>query len=309
MDPPTGLHCSNSLDSYPFENNYCKGKYYYFHPPTTDGVDQWCADYFKGKTRLWELRIQLQFKHLPSSDSEMYFGIELEGYVPISSATKRAQSLLIAAIRSAMGGVYQSNGDDPDTCTGELEKPCTVLPLWAFDQFIVTPKDQEPPKLTDPKFPQMGKKRYKRINEFVKELDAVRSNFDTESTYTFSSWGVARFLDVINWNILGIPLITPISFNKFAGRPPVYAVLYGMSPSSDKDGRHLTSRKQYFYRAAVWSSSMRPEKNRFDVLTGTNSLHPLAEGSPSTKVNTGLWRRASGLFNGSTIACCTSRPQ
>lgn len=60
----------------------CSG-YFFFHPPTdgrafrgaSGGLD--FAEYFRGKTRLWELRIQFVVKKvLPSKD--LYFGVELE---------------------------------------------------------------------------------------------------------------------------------------------------------------------------------------------------------------------------------------
>lgn len=308
FDPPTCLQVSNTSESYPYENEYVYGKMIVFHPPTKgDPGDCWCADYFKGKKRRWELRLQLQFKRPPAADTEMYFGVELDEYVPMNAAVKRLQSVAVAAAQTALGSVYQSCGDDPSNTTGELERPSIVLPLWAFDQFIVTPEGQEPPKLTDPNFPQMGQKRYKRIKDFCQELDEVRRNFDTVSTYTFSTWGVSRFLDVMDWQMLGIPMVTPLEFNKFCGRPPVGCVLYSMSPSAnDKDGRHLQSRKHYYFRANVWSSTRRPEKRRFEHLTGLSE--PLIEGAHPAKAKKSLLRRTKG-FMMSTFTCCTSRPQ
>lgn len=307
LDPPTGLHCSNSSEPIPFENDYARGCVILYNPPTVGGVDQWCKEYFKGKSRLWELRMQIQFKVPPTADSDLCFGVELQQYVPLNAAVRRVQAMMNAAIKAAIGGLYQSNGDDPDTSTGEIERPCSVLPLWAFDQFIVTPQGQEAPKLNDPNFAELGQKRYKRISTFVEELDAVKSQFDTVSTYTFASWGVSRFLDVINWRLLGIPVVTPIDFDKFAGCPPVYGVLYSLMPSSDDaDSRHLQSRKHYYFRAAVWSSGRRPEKRRFELLTGSSDFSAqLTDASVKKK---GIWRRTKGYFTAS-LSCCTSRPQ
>ena len=33
LDPPQGLHWSNPRAPYEFENEFCKGKYIFFHPP------------------------------------------------------------------------------------------------------------------------------------------------------------------------------------------------------------------------------------------------------------------------------------
>merc|ERR1712048_972456 len=129
LDPPDGLRCSNTLEPHKFENNICAGSYLLFHPPTAPGADQTYAEYFKGKSRTWELRVQLRFKEPPASDEDLCLGVELEEYVPMSSTTKQVQSMVTAAIRSAVGGVYHSCGDDPRTNAGDLEKPSCVLPL------------------------------------------------------------------------------------------------------------------------------------------------------------------------------------
>jgi hypothetical protein len=305
LDPPTGLHCSNSSQPYSWESNLVHGKYIFFHPPTVDGIDQAYADYFKGKKRRWELRLQLNFKQPPPPDAEICFGTELEGYVPLNAGAKHVVDVAVAAIRAAVGGVYHTHGDDPAVTQGELEKPGCVLPLWAFDQFIVTPAGQEPPSLTDPNFPEMGQKRHKRISEFVQELEAVKSRFDTVSTYTFAFWGNSRFLDVIGWRLVGIPFVTPMDFDKLAGNPPAYAVLYNLrpDPQDEAGGRHVKSRKQYYFRAAVWSSERRPEKHRFAALTGcTDTPEPVLE--PPKKKS--IRRRLTGFFMKS-FNCCTSR--
>jgi len=309
--PSIPLTISNSIVPSSFDNEYASGQFLVFHPPTVDGVDKWCADYFKGKTRRWELRAHFKFKKPPTSDSNIFFAVELEEYVPMSAAIKRIQQMAVAAFNNVAGGVYHSPGDDPKIASGELEKPICALPLWAFDQFIVTPKGQEPPKLNDPSFPQYGSKRYKRVSEYIKEIEALRHSFDTEATFTFSTWGVSRFLDIINWDLVGLPFVTPIDFNKFAGKPPVYCCMYTLAPNSDgedKDIRHINSRKQYYFKAAVWSSLHRPEKHKFDMLTGASNIaEPLVDGARSNS-SKGLWHRAKGFVMG-PLSCCTSRPQ
>merc|ERR1712039_762343 len=70
--------------------------------------------------------------------------------------------------------------------------------------------------------------------------------------------------------VIGVPIVTPINFNKFAGKPPVHVVLYSLAPSANGEKRHLSSRKTYYFRAAVWSSSWRPQLRRIEALTGTS---------------------------------------
>merc|ERR550539_1958253 len=141
-----------------------------------------------------------------------------------------------------MGGLYQSPGDDPKKVRGERERPCCVLPMWAFDQFIETPEGQEPPSLSDPGFPDLGQKRYRRMAEYAKEIDALQKRIRVGPTYTLAFWGNSRFLDVMNWMIIGVPLATPLDFNRFAGKPPVYVAFYALSSSTGDRGaeqRHI----------------------------------------------------------------------
>jgi hypothetical protein len=295
------------LEPWNFENDYAKGKYLYFHPSTGSGDNSVYDTYFKGKKRKWELRLQMKFKDVPPPDAELFFGIELEEYMHMSAATRNVVKAAVAAIKQAVGGVYQTYGDDP-SCKGEQERPMCTLPLWAFDQIVVTPQGQDPPALNDINFPDMGSKRYNRIGEYCKELDALRQNLDSESTYTFAFWGNSRFLDVINWQLVGIPLLTPLAFDKLAKKPPVYAVLYQLVEDKENTskGRHIASRQKYFFKAAIWSSKRRPDKKRFEALTGSTEAVPdvvevsLAPGKP------GLKRRMKNMVG--SFTCCTTRP-
>jgi len=230
-------------------------------------------DYFKGKKRLWEVRIQFKFKQPPPPETDIWFGIEMEKYVHLSDASKRVAAMACAAIRKAVGDLYQSPGDDPSRVKGEIEKPTCVLSMLAFDQFIVNPEGEEPVSLTDVRFPTMGKRRYQRISEYARELDEMKRNMRVGATYTVAFWGNSRWLDVLNWRLIGIPIFTPLDFDKLAGCPPVYAVLYTLAPSSDpEEKRHLSSQKQFLFRTAIWTSTRRPQRARFEALTGANMV-------------------------------------
>merc|ERR1719203_590032 len=106
-------------------------------------------------------------------------------------------------------------------------------------------------------------------------MNELVASFKAGPVYTFAFWGISRFLDVINWKVVGIPIATPIDFNQFAGGPPVHLVLYSLEPPADggqADERHVQSRKKFYFRGAVWSSQKRPDRARFEALTGT--AHP-----------------------------------
>merc|ERR1712048_931480 len=155
------------------------------------------------------------------------FGIELDDYVPLPAASKRLMGLVVAALRRVVGSdLYHSVGDDPKTTAGPQEKPVFAMPLWAFDQFIVTPEGEKAPSLTDPRFHEFGMKRADDRAAYVKEISALE--LKSGPTYTFSFWGISQFLDNINWEITGVVPFTKINFNQFCGRPPVHLVMYSL---------------------------------------------------------------------------------
>lgn len=299
LDPPCGLHHSNPKELHQFENAIMEGTYLFFHPPTgpetANGPDDMdYGEYFQGKLRLWEIRFQFRFKKKPDNDRDIFFGIELEEYVPLNMATLQAQRVITAGISQAIGGLYQSPGDDPRKVAGELEMPTCVLPLWAFDQFIETPENEEPPGLCDPNFPQLGKKRYRRIAEYAQEIKDLQQSFRAGPTYTMSFWGISRFMDVLNWTVIGIPIVTPMNFNTFAGKPPVHVVFYSLARADESgEKRHVSSRKAYLFKAAVWSSCKRPPFERMQELAGL-SLESSLDNSKKKKRS--LHHRISGYI-------------
>mmetsp|Transcript_92522 Transcript_92522/g.161886 ORF Transcript_92522/g.161886 Transcript_92522/m.161886 type:complete len:168 (+) Transcript_92522:1-504(+) len=156
----------------------------------------------------------------------------------------------------------------------------------------------------------MGSTRKGRVSEYMREIDDLNTGFNYDSTYTLAFWGNSQFLDAINWRLLKIPIFSPIDFDAFCGKPPVHAVLYSLDAEAPeaRDGRHLQSRKHYYFKAAIWSSIKRPEKARFDTLTGAISRWESESSMSPPKKKKSLTRRVQGFFNAS-LNCCTTRTQ
>lgn len=322
MDPPRGLHFSNPEKPYGFESERCTGSYMLFHPPPAASGNQRCqglkfAEYFKGKPRLWEMRIQLQFKEAVLPEEDLHFGIELETYVPLNPWARQFAKGALEVVRRIIGPVYHSVGDDPSEAhDDEIERPTCVLPLWAFDQFVETPEGEEPPSIADPNFENLGSHRSGRgFSAWQKEVDELKTRLRPGCTYTFAFWGNSVYLDVLNWNIVGIPMAPPMDFDRFAGRPPVHVAMYSlMKPGDGEDNRHVQSRKRYCWRAALWTSTRRPERKRFEELIGAEpGKSPLVhvhdiECQPAT----GLQRQISSFIDEtieSFSGFCTARPR
>jgi len=251
-----------------FENDRCAMKALVVHRPTHDPQRDKAGDYpfawhLSGRRRLWEIRFQLRFKQLP--ERQVYFGIELDRYVPVSGVTRQVQKVLVSACRKIVGDCYHSPGDDPKRTEGEAETPAFMMPLWAFDQFEVSEAGKEPDLASD--LEGRGMRRTEGVSQYISAVKATINNFSTDKVYTFCFWGVSQFLDCMQWEVTGgvLPGVR-LDFNKLCGQPPIYMSMYELSGVNEQDARkwgadrrHLSSRKRYYLRVAVWSA-LRPPK-------------------------------------------------
>jgi len=306
---PGGEICfSNGTSPTNFVNENCEGKFISLHRATHDKELDRSArypygTYFKGKKRLWEARVQLRFKSKPPRQEDLFFGTELREYVPMNGPTKGMMATVVKALKGAVGNqVYHSPGDDPSQgASGELERPGFVMPMWAFDQFIVTPEGETPPDLNDPNIPDMGSKRSTRVNQFRQELSDV--DFKVGPTYTFCFWGISQWIDKLNCKIK-VPLMGSIEASRFLGRPPMRVVMYTLAGEGGAEKRHLDSRKTYYLNVHFWSSRQRPDAESIRSILGENALDGLggAGDAAALKAAATSKPRSGGLF-----ACCTAR--
>jgi len=302
--PSTGLLRAN-CEPVEFENDNCTGFFVTIHRPTLNKALDKSAEYpygdhMKGRKRLWELRLQVKFKE-PVNDS-LLIGIELEEYVPLNSAAQKLMALTVAALRRVAGNdLYHSIGDDPSKGSGPHEKPVFMMPLWACDQIVVTPEGEKAPSLNDPQFCNYGELRTADRKAFIKTASDLE--FQPGPTYTFSIWGISQFLDCIKWEVQKVIPFKSIDFNVFCGNPPVQIVFYTLRPPSTKgDNRHLQSRKNYYFRFALWSSEKRPSASKMrELIPSANMVASLAAAA-AHDVRAAC--RKTGLL-ASTFGCCT----
>eukprot|EP00930_Biecheleria_cincta_P102594 TRINITY_DN94365_c0_g1_i1.p1 TRINITY_DN94365_c0_g1~~TRINITY_DN94365_c0_g1_i1.p1 ORF type:complete len:413 (+),score=59.18 TRINITY_DN94365_c0_g1_i1:44-1282(+) len=312
MIPSRDVVIGNAPEASSFRNENCHGKFLAMHRASYDReLDKSCnyryGPYFKGKKRIWEARVQISFAK-PPSVKDMFFGIELEGYVPMSGATKGLMATLVRTLKNVVGNqIYHSAGDDPQRVSGELEKPVFVMPLFAFDQYIVTPENETPPDLSDEIIPELGSKRVGRIREFKQELDELE--LKVGPTYTFCFWGISQWLDKLNWQVK-MPFLSPVDFNMFCGNPPVHVVIYTLR--DDEDKRHLQRRKNYYFDLAFWSSTHRPDAVKLSELMGPELFvredeNTTAFGDSRPGANGVAARGNTSQGFGGMFGCCVSR--
>lgn len=294
--PSDGIHRTNRYEPQVMEYDSATVKLCILHRPTHAPWLEASGEYpyswhLAGRKRMWESRFQFRFKEVPRG--QMFVGLELGSYVAVSGFARWVQQALVVAIRNVVGDFYHSLGDDPDKTEGELELPMFVMPLWAFDQFVVSEPGEEPDLGGD--LEGLGMRRTDGLSNFVKEMKHIQSNISVNKVYTFCFWGISRFLDVAQWKICGTGF--PMSFNELCGGPPVYLAVYELLPAADSEHRHLMSRKRYCCRYALWTQACPPSADALEPLVGRVNAEEASHHS-----------RAPWWDFSSLLQCCSMRP-
>jgi len=296
-----------------FENDFLNGKGLALHQPTHAKHLEATGEYpyswhLSGRKRLWEIRLQIRFKRIPQS--KVYFGLELGGYVPVSGFAKRVQQALVKMIRAAVGNdFYHSSGDNPAEFVGECEPPTFVMPLWAFDQFVVSEIGEEPDITGD--LSNVGVRRTDGVQAYVKAMSETVASLSMDKVYTFSFWGISQLLDCMAWevNIWGLRL----DFNRLCGAAPVFVGMYELSEPQAVNGkpeqRHLLSRKQYLLHVAMWSEQKPPSPQVLSAIVGSEAAHDTEQDVPKTEGLPSSIAKALGCCVGRGDACASVHAQ
>lgn len=271
--PSTGEFRANSSDAVASENQLASLKFLVMHRPTHDSVMEAAGTYpysshFAGRRRTWEVRVQVRFKSKPKG--KVCFGLEME-FQPgqgKSLGVKQVQWMLLRAIRAAIGdGFYHSSGDDPSTTIGEVEPPSFIMPLWAVDQFIVSEEGEEPDLSSD--LQGLGHLRANGTREYIDAMNSTMEDVSCEKVYTFCFWCVSPFVDVINWELKGLWPGFRMDAAKLSGEPLLYVVAYDLAYDQEKRcSRHVDSRKDYFFKVALWSALKPPSSELLKATLG-----------------------------------------
>lgn len=220
-----------------------------------DDSDSLAEGYFRGKKRLWELRVQITLKtSFPVSDIRL--GVSPYQRQEFGRRQELLHRWLIGVVCTALDGLYNTPGDNPTgRASHDVELPQTSVPLCEVDQYIEHVAGQKP-SLTDSNFPQLGRKKVTNPSAFRQNLS--RRTFEAGETHTFAVWGPSFALDLASWSFASLPVFSGRTFDLGNGPPPVFLALYRLKPAVDGEKRHLESRKQTFMRIAGWSSSYPP---------------------------------------------------
>eukprot|EP00443_Scrippsiella_acuminata_P070782 CAMPEP_0115545532 /NCGR_PEP_ID=MMETSP0271-20121206/92655_1 /TAXON_ID=71861 /ORGANISM="Scrippsiella trochoidea, Strain CCMP3099" /LENGTH=438 /DNA_ID=CAMNT_0002978887 /DNA_START=24 /DNA_END=1340 /DNA_ORIENTATION=+ len=286
------------------------------HLPQAEAEAQYpYAWHLAGRRRIWEIRVQMRFKVLPKGP--LFFGIECPW---VDSPSSYVGAMIRKAISKAVGDdFYASWGDNPEgLAQGQEAEPTTfVMPLWAMDQFHVADLGQEP-SLTG-SLDDVGIRRTDGAAAYARAVNAMLKELSTDKVYTVAFWGPSRFVDVINWQFSGLIPGFQCDFGKLMGDPPLYTVMYelqkaesgsGGSPSCN-DGRHVPSRKRYFFNVALWTALRPPPAETLRKLGVKEELKAAPRSVGSSRSSPELmvakaWRKVIDTTL-DLFACCSAR--
>lgn len=286
-----------------WENDALTGKFIMMHkhPRADEGIGRNSA-HFRGRRRLWEVRVQVRFKRKPSGP--LYFGVEASNKMVKPTAwTKHLVNATVKLLRTVAKDTYLARGDDPAVVKGELEKPAFVMPMTAFDQIIVSEAGQEPDIMGD--LQGLGILRsedYKGFCRSISELD-----LGPGKTYTFCFWCISRFLNATRWEVASVIPGCNINFSSLCGPAPVGLVWYEIDadarrPDGTAETRHLKSLKRSLFRMDFWSSLYRPPAEKLHQL-----LDPEAPASKLPTRDVEEFAAMQSYLPSIFKTCCTSR--
>mmetsp|Transcript_146957 Transcript_146957/g.366530 ORF Transcript_146957/g.366530 Transcript_146957/m.366530 type:complete len:434 (-) Transcript_146957:67-1368(-) len=307
--PSTGTNRSHGV--YEHETDLCFLRMYVMGRPVHDrqrvaDQDFPSAWHFEGRKRMWEVRMQLRFKQVPKGP--LFLGLEYTTYQPLSAFIRRAEALIVASVSRIMGPVYKSPGDDPAAMgDAEAEPPCAAVPVYAFDQLVVSEAGEEPDITSS--LEGLGWLRADGLAAYRRQVEATVGAPSTDKVYTLCTWSVSQMIDTINWTV-GIPGGLRLDATKLAGAPPTIAALYelddieGSELDAQQEKRHLISRRRYYARFAYWSALRPPQTDHLRKVLQLQDT-PATQDTVERDVSSG-WGSLGWLERWSQFFCCVS---
>lgn len=261
---------SNSPIPTSFDSEVAHGHLVCFHRPSEDNPGDPDGQYFKGKKRNWELRFQCTFK-VAVRASDMRIGAAAFERAKIGAMQASLQRAVLKLAGPTLGNsLYNSPGDDPETCEGECEHPVTSVSMCECDQYIAYSRGEELPNLWDHgTFSKSGSLKVHDARAYRKAMSAV--TFQPGEVHTFAFWAPSRFFNLIDWRLVGIPFLGRPSLEVINGPPPVLLSLYTLTPEDGAgETRHVDSRRSVIIKTACWSSLFPPSSEWMEKIQASS---------------------------------------
>lgn len=232
------INCpSNNRIATPFETELFKG--HAMIMVRTHPLDDHFREFFDdGKKRTFEVQVQGNFKRMPVG--EIYVGADVTNKMELGIITRSFSRAILKFVNTMVNNLHYSFGDFPDAVG--FEKPHIVAPLFStMDKIVETPEGGVPPPMGKP-FPEDPEYRSIRLKN-----RRTNDMINLSSTYSFSV--NTSNMDLVSWNLVGIPMLKPIDMRTFFGESPIRLVGYEMpaEEAAKYPGKHPASAMNYVF--------------------------------------------------------------
>eukprot|EP01031_Cornospumella_fuschlensis_P034759 gene34759-42090_t len=243
----------NARDPTPFETEFFKGIAMIII--RTKPIDPRFREFFEGRRRLFEVQVQGKFKREPAG--EVFVGAEGSQKLELGIITRSISRVVSQFISTMVSDLHYSFGDNQDNPNHEV--PHVVSPIFiTFDKIVATPPGETPPPLGTP-FPEDLEYRKKRLKfRFIKDAQV-----DLDTTYSFSV--CTQNLDLLNWTIVGIPMVKPMDLRTYSGNGSVSLIGYEIPRSVLTKFPNTHPRKLLNYVFSMRLTPVNPDEPIWDL--------------------------------------------
>lgn len=143
--------------------------------------------------------VQVQGKFLRKPRGMMFIGAEISKKMELGMITRSLCRSIMQFARSKLPSLHHSFGDD-----NNVEWPHITGPLWSMsDLMVVTKPGETPPPLGRGALPESAESRRMRRKDPDFTIDV-----NLDCTYSFST--NTCNLDIVNWEVCNIPLLSTL---------------------------------------------------------------------------------------------------
>ncbi len=167
--------------------------------------------------RQFEIQVQGKFKREPIGN--IYVGIEAPQKMELSTFTRSISHAALQLGRTIVSDLHYSFGDDLSDPNHQI--PHLVAPLFpALDRLIVTPPGGILPEINVPFVEDLNYRKQRM--RFLHTSDA---KIDLNNTYSFSAYNCN--MNVLDWTLVGVPLVRPMDLRTFFGDTSIHIGMFG----------------------------------------------------------------------------------
>lgn len=162
------------------------------------------------------MQVQGKFKRLPNG--EIYCGAEGTKRMELGMFGRSICKAILSFVGTMVSNTHYSFGMDPND--PDFENPHLVAPLFSsMDKIVITPPGEELPPLGVPFVEDLAFRKHRLKTKSVSECP-----INIENTYSMSV-NTAN-LDLITWNVVGVPMMRPMDLRSIIGDCDVKLVAY-----------------------------------------------------------------------------------